>query len=123
YSGNYLQKRFGNIFIQFTPNYWEYDNNNDQTSKLETPNKDQETPKDSQQKDDNTKPEPNENEQKDNNTETTGTIGNNETYTIEMEVVRLVNIERQKEGLAPLSYNEELSKVARAKSQDMAQKN
>lgn len=40
--------------------------------------------------------------------------------SIEMEVVRLVNIERQKEGLAPLTYSEELSKVARIKSQDMA---
>ena len=43
--------------------------------------------------------------------------------SIEMEVVRLVNIERQKAGLAPFSYSGELSKVARAKSQDMANNN
>lgn len=43
--------------------------------------------------------------------------------SIEKEVVRLVNIERQKEGLTPLIYSSELSKVARIKSQDMADKN
>lgn len=41
----------------------------------------------------------------------------------ELEVVRLVNIERQKAGLSPLTHNEELSKVSRVKSQDMADKN
>ncbi|MCG4586576.1 CAP domain-containing protein, partial [Anaerosalibacter bizertensis] len=41
----------------------------------------------------------------------------------ELKVVELVNIERKKAGLSPLSYNEELSKVARIKSQDMADKN
>ncbi len=43
--------------------------------------------------------------------------------SVEMEVVKLVNIERQKEGLAPLTYSEELSKVAKLKSQDMADNN
>lgn len=43
--------------------------------------------------------------------------------TFELEVARLVNIERAKEGLSPLSFSDELSKVARAKSQDMAAKN
>ncbi len=42
---------------------------------------------------------------------------------IELEVVRLVNIERQKEGLQPLQASSELSNVARMKSQDMANKN
>ena len=40
----------------------------------------------------------------------------------ESEVVRLVNMERAKHGLAPLSHNWELSRVARYKSQDMADK-
>ena len=48
-------------------------------------------------------------------------MGTNES--IEQEVVRLVNIERQKAGLAPLQYSEELSRVARIKSQDMADNN
>ncbi len=43
--------------------------------------------------------------------------------TVEREVVRLCNIERQKAGLAPLTENWELSRVARDKSMDMAQKN
>lgn len=43
--------------------------------------------------------------------------------SIEMEVVRLINIERQKAGLASLNYSGELSKIARMKSQDMASKN
>ncbi|MCE4050903.1 MULTISPECIES: SafA/ExsA family spore coat assembly protein [Bacillaceae] len=43
--------------------------------------------------------------------------------TVEREVIRLCNIERQKAGLAPLTENWELSRVARDKSMDMAQKN
>ncbi len=41
---------------------------------------------------------------------------------IETEVVRLVNIERQKEGLSPLTTSSEFSNVARKKSEDMAVK-
>lgn len=37
----------------------------------------------------------------------------------EQEVVRLVNVERAKYGLSPLTANWELSRVARYKSQDM----
>lgn len=37
----------------------------------------------------------------------------------EQEVVRLVNAERAKNGLSPLTHNWELSRVARYKSQDM----
>lgn len=40
----------------------------------------------------------------------------------ENEVIRLVNVERSKKGLQPLSANWELSRVARLKSQDMANK-
>jgi uncharacterized YkwD family protein/spore coat assembly protein SafA len=42
---------------------------------------------------------------------------------LESEVVRLVNIERSKQGLQPLKENWELSRVARYKSADMAAKN
>ncbi|WP_407692007.1 CAP domain-containing protein [Radiobacillus deserti] len=41
----------------------------------------------------------------------------------EQEVVKLTNKERQKKGLQPLKLSEELSKVARTKSQDMVNKN
>lgn len=41
----------------------------------------------------------------------------------EAEVVRLVNIERQKAGLGPLKASSQLSNVARMKSKDMADKN
>lgn len=40
----------------------------------------------------------------------------------EAEVVRLVNSERAKKGLKPLSHNWELSRVARYKSEDMKNK-
>ena len=40
----------------------------------------------------------------------------------EEEVLRLVNIERSKQGLSPLKMNWELSRVARLKSEDMANK-
>ncbi len=38
---------------------------------------------------------------------------------VEQEVVRLVNLERAKNGLKPLAHNWELSRVARFKSNDM----
>ncbi|MBR2024442.1 MAG: SafA/ExsA family spore coat assembly protein [Clostridia bacterium] len=41
----------------------------------------------------------------------------------EKEVVTLVNIERAKKGLSPLTYDWELSRVARYKSQDMKDNN
>ncbi|SFX49221.1 uncharacterized protein, YkwD family [Thermoactinomyces sp. DSM 45891] len=44
---------------------------------------------------------------------------NRSLSSVENEVVRLVNIERQKAGLKPLVADTKLSSVARAKSQDM----
>ncbi len=46
----------------------------------------------------------------------------NDVKKLESEVVRLVNIERAKRGLAPLKENWELSRVARYKSADMKNK-
>ena len=45
--------------------------------------------------------------------------GDEGVKSVEAEVVRLVNAERAKEGLAPLTLDWELSRVARYKSQDM----
>lgn len=45
------------------------------------------------------------------------------TKNQENEVIRLVNVERQKNGLAPLKANWELSRVARYKSEDMVARN
>ena len=42
---------------------------------------------------------------------------------LENEVVRLVNVERSKQGLQPLTINWEVARVARYKSQDMINKN
>lgn len=47
----------------------------------------------------------------------------NNVSSVESEVLRLVNVERQKNGLSPLKMSNELSNVARKKSQDMADKN
>lgn len=60
----------------------------------------------------------------DNNTNETIENENNisSISEIEQEVVRLVNLERQKEGLKPLTIDTELSKVARLKSEDMKNK-
>ncbi|SEF38636.1 uncharacterized protein, YkwD family [Caloramator fervidus] len=46
----------------------------------------------------------------------------NDLRAFEKEVIRLVNIERAKVGLKPLTENLQLSKIARLKSQDMASK-
>lgn len=43
--------------------------------------------------------------------------------TIEDEVIRLVNIERVNRGLQPLTYNWQVARVARIKSQDMINNN
>ncbi len=47
---------------------------------------------------------------------------NASVLSYEKEVVRLVNIERKKNGLKELTYDWELSRVARYKSQDMKDK-
>jgi uncharacterized YkwD family protein/spore coat assembly protein SafA len=46
----------------------------------------------------------------------------NDVKALENEVIRLVNVERSKHGLAPLKANWELSRIARIKSQDMKNK-
>ncbi len=43
--------------------------------------------------------------------------------SLEQEVIRLINVERGKQGLPALTENWELSRVARYKSQDMIDKN
>ena len=48
---------------------------------------------------------------------------NDSILSIETEVVRLVNVERSKAGLPALQIDQEVSKVARLKSEDMAKKN
>ncbi|WP_236910921.1 CAP domain-containing protein [Clostridium sp. Cult1] len=118
YSNNYLKNRYSNVIIRLTPKYW--DNNNTNTpTKPETPVEDVKTPDsdiDNSKNNSNKTPET-----KPSNPATEVEVGAN--TSIEREVVRLVNIEREKAGLNPLAYSEELSKVARAKSQDMANKN
>jgi uncharacterized YkwD family protein len=42
---------------------------------------------------------------------------------LEQEVVRLVNVERQKQGLQPYKHNSQVSSIARRKSEDMRDKN
>ena len=58
---------------------------------------------------------------KDNNTSNDNVTG--EFAAFQKEVVRLVNVERQKQGLGKLSLNAKLSNVATLKSQDMINKN
>ena len=50
------------------------------------------------------------------------TISENEQQAVEDQVVSLVNKERAKQGLAPLTSNWELARVAKYKSQDMHDK-
>lgn len=113
YSNNYFQHIFNNNYIiKYKPNRWPGHSNN--VIKPGQPVENTKPNDNTQTKPDTEKPSTNPDTKPDTN------VGAN--TSIEMEVVRLVNIERQKEGLAPLSYSEELSKVARIKSQDMADK-
>lgn len=50
-------------------------------------------------------------------------VTNASTLSYEKEVVRLVNVERTKNGLSELTYDWELSRVARYKSRDMKDNN
>ena len=61
------------------------------------------------------------NTDKDYNTSNDNVTG--EFAAFQKEVVRLVNVERQKQGLGKLSLNAKLSNVATLKSQDMINKN
>ncbi|WP_052807467.1 CAP domain-containing protein [Risungbinella massiliensis] len=56
------------------------------------------------------------------NTNATESSTSDTVSAIEKEVVRLVNIERSKQGLKPLTIDEKVSSVADKKSQDMKDK-
>ncbi|PYZ95289.1 hypothetical protein CR194_00495 [Salipaludibacillus keqinensis] len=47
-------------------------------------------------------------------------VSQSQVSQFEREVVRLTNVERQSRGLSPLQLDEQVSQVARLKSQDMA---
>jgi uncharacterized protein YkwD len=49
-------------------------------------------------------------------------FGEAEKTALEDEVIRLVNIEREKAGLSPVTKNDDLMKVARMKADDMSEK-
>jgi len=49
-------------------------------------------------------------------------FGETEKTALENEVIRLVNIEREKAGLSPVTKNNDLMKVARMKADDMSEK-
>jgi len=98
-----------------------------QPQQPQNPTKPEEKPQQPQQPQNPTKPEekPQQPQQPQNPTkpEEQNNSSNTSISSVEREVARLVNLERQKAGLAPLTLSEELSRVARIKSQDMADKN
>lgn len=107
---NDYMRYFKSIIIKVVPDSENEENNNNQ-NKPESPKTPEEKPEQPQQPQNPTKPEEQNNS------------SNTSISSVEREVARLVNLERQKAGLAPLTLSEELSKVARIKSQDMAYKN
>jgi uncharacterized YkwD family protein len=107
---NDCMRYFKSIIIKVVPDSENKENNNNQ-NKLESPKTPEEKPQQPQQPQNPTKPEEQNNS------------SNTSISSVEREVARLVNLERQKAGLAPLTLSEELSRVARIKSQDMADKN
>ena len=96
-------------------------NNNSNIGNNDKPNSN----KPNSNKPNNNKPNNNQNNNintdKDNNTSNDSITG--EFAAFQKEVVRLVNVERQKQGLGKLSLNAKLSNVATLKSQDMINKN
>lgn len=127
YSNDYLKSRYNNVIIKLTPQNWGWENNIEIPTKPDIPVEESKNPENNIDKDkeNSTSPDKNNNTTPEANPSkpTTPDTNTGTNTSIEMEVVRLVNIERQKAGLAPLAHSPELSKVARAKSQDMANKN
>lgn len=123
---NDCMRYFKSIIIKVVPDSKNEENNNNQ-NKPETPKTPEEKPEQPQQPENPTKPEekPQQPQQPQNPTkpEEQNNSSNTSISSVEREVARLVNLERQKAGLAPLTLSEELSRVARIKSQDMADKN
>lgn len=123
---NDCMRYFKSIIIKVVPDSENEENNNNQ-NKPETPTAPEEKPQQPQQPEKPTKPEekPQQPQQPQNPTkpEEQNNSSNTSISSVEREVARLVNLERQKSGLAPLTLSEELSRVARIKSQDMADKN
>lgn len=123
---NDCMRYFKSIIIKVVPDSKNEENNNNQ-NKPETPTAPEEKPEQPQQPEKPTKPEekPQQPQQPQNPTkpEEQNNSSNTSISSVEREVARLVNLERQKAGLAPLTLSEELSRVARIKSQDMADKN
>jgi len=118
--------RFSNIYRYIIVNNNNEHNNSTNSENVEKPNA-PEKPVESKTPANPTSPQtkPEESKKPETPQESTNQsqTGNNAISSIEQEVARLVNIERQKAGLAPLTLSTELSKVARIKSQDMADKN
>lgn len=110
---NDCMRYFKSIIIKVVPDSKNEENNNNQ-NKPETPKTPEEKPQQPQQ------PQQPQNPTK---PEEQNNSSNTSISSVEREVARLVNLERQKSGLAPLTLSEELSRVARIKSQDMADKN
>ena len=124
---NYSNKYSNRKIIKYLPNneswsnIWSWNNNDTDTPAKPEPSKPEEKP--NTEKPDTNVDNKEDNKPVDNKEDVKSDTNAGTATSIEMEVARLVNIERQKEGLAPLTFSEELSKVARVKSQDMANKN
>ena len=118
-TGNCTSNLYNNIIIRYTTAYNPYN----QVTTGTKPQEDVTIPNtsDNNTKTDNTNTNANTNVP--DAVKDTDTTVSNSANSAESEVVRLVNEERTKAGLKPLTYSAELSKVAKAKSQDMADKN
>lgn len=89
------------------------------TTKKETSVKDKEVSNQPTQKQKNTALSPATSQPSSTSTKQATTSADTSVLPIEQEVVRLVNVERAKQGLQPLVLDEKLSSIARTKSQDM----
>lgn len=132
---NYLKQNNGNVIkvtakgdVVNTEKPVEKETPKTETTKPETANKETTSKETSNTETKNTEPAKNETPKTETSkTENSTNQTNSDKQTdsvsaIEQEVVRLVNVERQKNGLNALELDTELSKVARLKSQDMATK-
>ncbi len=90
------------------------ENNNENEEPVEVPAENEEAQQEAPANEDNTQENTEEQEQ------TTENNQNADISEFEQEVVALTNEERQKQGLPALEIDEELSKVAKQKSEDMA---
>ncbi|NIK11623.1 CAP domain-containing protein [Alkalibacillus almallahensis] len=101
-------------------NVWDWFNQSEQNQNTDQTGQQESTQEQESNQQEREQEQANDQIEESNQTENEQADQSTEGHSFEEQVVNLVNKEREKRGLQPLTLSEELSNVARDKSQDMA---